>query len=75
MPVHSGNSPAERKRESRREPPRPISTTVDDACRITGLGRTKIYELISDGTLKTVRLGRRRLVIFESLEALLGDAA
>jgi excisionase family DNA binding protein len=61
------------RRKSRRESPTPISTTVDDACRITGLGRTKVYELIGEGTLKTVTVGRRRLVIFESIEALLRD--
>jgi len=74
MPVDPGELPPERKRKSRRESPKVISTTVDDACRVTGLGRTKIYELIGDGRLKTVTVGRRRLVMFDSLEALLGDA-
>jgi excisionase family DNA binding protein len=33
-----------------------------------GIGRTAIYELIKNGKLKTVMLGRRRLVPLESIE-------
>jgi excisionase family DNA binding protein len=64
----------ERKRNSRREPLKPISVTVDDTCRITGLGRTKVYEPIGEGVLKTVAIGRRRLVLYTSIEALLDQA-
>lgn len=39
---------------------------------MTGLGRTKIYELIGDGQLTTTTIGRRRLVIVQSLLALVG---
>jgi excisionase family DNA binding protein len=66
---------APQRRPSRRAIPRPISVPIDDACRITGLGRTKIYELIAEGKLTSVSVGRRRLVIYESIEALLGAAA
>ena len=59
---------------TRRETPKPVSVTIDDTCRITGLGRTKIYELIGEGKLKTKTIGRRRLVIYASIEALVGDA-
>lgn len=65
-------SPAfEPKGRSRREALKPVSVTVNDACRITGLGRTKVYELIADGPLKSVAIGRRRLVLYASIEALL----
>jgi excisionase family DNA binding protein len=40
----------------------PEAISVDETCRITGLGRSKIYELISDGTLPSVKVGKRRLV-------------
>jgi hypothetical protein len=41
-----------------------------------GFGRTLAYELINEGKLKTVAIGRRRLVLMESLESLLQpDAA
>lgn len=49
---------------------RPITVTVNNALELTGLGRTKLYELISQGTIKTVTIGRRRLVVYASLEAL-----
>ncbi|QOZ28471.1 helix-turn-helix domain-containing protein [Bradyrhizobium sp. CCBAU 51753] len=44
-----------------------ISCTVDEACLVTGLGRTKLYELIGSGQLVTTTIGRRRLVIVRSL--------
>ena len=62
-------------RRTRREPPKPVSTTVDDACRITGLGRIKIYELIAEEKLRTKTIGRRRLVMYASIESLIGGAA
>ena len=33
-----------------------------------GIGRTAIYELIKEGKLKTVMIGRRRLVPTEAIE-------
>lgn len=62
-------------RQFRRETLKPISTTVDDTCRITGLGRTKVYELIAEGKLQTTTIGRRRLVLFASIEALVQGRA
>jgi excisionase family DNA binding protein len=59
----------------RRAVPKPVSTTIDDACQITGLGRTKVYELIGQGKLKAVAIGRRRLVLYSSIEELIHGAA
>ena len=41
--------------------------TIKEACKAAGLGRTKLYELIKHGTLKTSTVGRRRLVLVPSL--------
>lgn len=49
-----------------------LTCTVAEACEVTGLGRTKIYELIGDGRIITTTVGRRRLVIVQSLLALVG---
>lgn len=49
---------------------KPITITINEALRVSGLGRTKLYELIGSGTLKTITIGRRRLVVYASLEAL-----
>ena len=54
---------------------KPISVTVKTARRLTGLGNTKIYELIKQQKLKTVAVGRRRLILYRSLEELIGVKA
>lgn len=41
--------------------------TIAEACQATGLGRSKLYELISAGQIDTARIGRRRLVRVPSL--------
>jgi excisionase family DNA binding protein len=43
---------------------------IADAARALGVGRSKTYQLIDNGTLATVRIGRRRLVRMDSLRAL-----
>lgn len=49
---------------------KPLMITLNDAVKLSGLGRTKLYELINDGTVKSTTVGRRRLVVYASLEAL-----
>jgi excisionase family DNA binding protein len=39
------------------------------AARRLGVGRTKLYELMAAGVIPTVRVGRRRLVPVEALDA------
>ena len=48
-----------------------LTCTIDDACEVTGFGRTKVYELIGAGRIVTTTIGRRRLVVVGSLLALL----
>ena len=48
-----------------------LTFTINEACEMTGLGRTKLYELIGDGHLATTTVGRRRLVVVRSLLSLL----
>lgn len=52
--------------------PKPLAVTINEACRLTSLGRTSLYSLISEGTLESITVGRRRLVRYASLEALIG---
>jgi len=52
-----------------------LAYRVDDFCHAFGLGRTKTYELINAGVLKTVVVGGRRLIPRESAEALLKQGA
>jgi excisionase family DNA binding protein len=44
-----------------------ITCTIREACEATSLGRTKLYELIGDGAIDTITIGRRRLVVVSSL--------
>ena len=62
---------AQARRASRCPAMKPIGVTVDEACRMGGFGRTTAYGLIKQGKLKSVAIGRRRLVLLASLEALL----
>lgn len=48
-----------------------LTCTIDDACEVTGLGRTKLYELIGARRIATTTIGRRRLVVVRSLLVLL----
>ena len=41
---------------------------VEDAARLLGVGRTTFFELIGQGRIQTVRVGRRRLVVRAGLE-------
>ena len=47
----------------------PILCSITEAGRALGLGRSKVYELINEGNLETVHIGRRRLIHIESIEA------
>lgn len=50
--------------------------SIHDAAKALGCGRSKLYDLIREGRLETVTIGRRRLVRTESIRALaLGEAA
>jgi hypothetical protein len=50
---------------------KPLTVTIAMSRKISGLGNTKIWELIKNRKLETIRIGRRRLVTVRSLEALL----
>ncbi len=52
-----------------------LTCTINEACQATGLGRTKLYELIGAGYLDTTTIGRRRLVLVRSLQSLIGANA
>jgi excisionase family DNA binding protein len=49
----------------------PLTVTIKEAKRLTGLGKTTMFALIRDGKLSVVRIGHRTLVQYESLRNLL----
>jgi excisionase family DNA binding protein len=47
----------------------PLTVTVPMAMKYSGLGRTKLFELIANREIESVRVGTRRLIVFASLKA------
>lgn len=48
-------------------PIRVMTVRVPEACRLTGIGRSKLYELIKDGKIRTVKVGAITLIPVRSL--------
>jgi excisionase family DNA binding protein len=46
----------------------PLTVRISTAVRITGLSRSRIYELIQSGDLDTVKVGRATLLQYQSLK-------
>lgn len=51
-----------------------ILCSVNDAAQMLGIGRTKLYEMLSTGQLASMQIGTRRLVKVESIKALIERA-
>lgn len=49
----------------------PICVRVNDAARMIGVGRTKLYELIAAGEVETVKLGKATRITTDSLHDLI----
>ncbi|WP_319024353.1 helix-turn-helix domain-containing protein [Sphingobium sp. PNB] len=47
---------------------------MNDAAQMLGIGRTKIYEMLSKGDLASMQIGTRRLVKIDSIKALIERA-
>ena len=50
----------------------PIAYSIDDAARAIRIGHTKVYELMRDGSLDRIKIGRRTLIRAESVRRLVG---
>lgn len=48
----------------------PILISVLETQKVLSVGKTKLYDLIREGRLQSVQIGRRRLIRFESVSAL-----
>ena len=51
----------------------PEAVSIMQTCRITGLGRSTIYQMISDGMLPSIKIGKRRLVRASTARRLIAD--
>jgi excisionase family DNA binding protein len=45
--------------------------SVSEACAVAGVGRTKIYEAISDGLLIARKYGKRTIILRDDLRSFL----
>jgi len=48
-----------------------LSLSIEEASATTGIGRTKIYELISSGQLVARKVGTRTIILRSDIEAFL----
>jgi excisionase family DNA binding protein len=51
-----------------------LAVSPADAARLTGVGRTKLYEAIGSGALRSLKIGKRRLIMIEALRDWLAAA-
>ena len=52
-------------------PPKPLTVSPKAAAALTGLSLRTVWTHILNGTLRSVVIGRRRLIVYASLEQLL----
>jgi excisionase family DNA binding protein len=50
---------------------RPLTVRIREACRLTGIGRSKLYELIAAGEIEVIKVGAITLVPLPSLTSFL----
>ena len=47
--------------------PSDLAVSVEDAAKLIGIGRTEIYKAIKQGSLASLKIGKRRLIRVETL--------
>lgn len=52
-----------------------LTASPKDVCAMLGLGLTKVYELMNDGQLESVKVGSRRLIKLSSVQRLVENEA
>lgn len=53
----------------------PLAYSIEQATRVAPIGKTKLYQLISEGKLAARKIGKRTLIPAESLRALIEGGA
>lgn len=49
----------------------PLAYSVSEACKVSSIGRTYLYQLINEGQLEVRKIGKRTLITARSLRALI----
>ncbi len=58
-----------------RQPLETLAYSIADACQVSALGRTRLYQLINEGRLEVRKIGKRTLIPAASLRALIEGEA
>lgn len=53
--------------------PERLAYTIRDACRVSSIGRTRLYALIKEGKLEARKIGKRTLILADSLRQLIDE--
>ncbi|MCK9540850.1 MAG: helix-turn-helix domain-containing protein [Novosphingobium sp.] len=53
----------------------PLAYSVKEACRVSSIGRTTLYQHIAAGRLEARKIGGRTIIPAESLRALISGEA
>ena len=54
---------------------KPLLCSVRRGCELLGVGKTKMHSLIAEGAVDTVKIGKRRLIKYASIERLAEEGA
>ena len=74
MPTQPNESLASPENQTASTPtidPRAALLSVAETQALLGIGRTKLYELLGDGTLESIKVGRRTLIKRQSVRVVL----
>jgi excisionase family DNA binding protein len=63
------------KQNQQRPPIERRALSIEESAKTCGLSRATLYRLIADGKLATLKIGARRLVPVNALDALLNGGA
>jgi len=50
-----------------------ITATIPEFFRVSGNWRSKTYELLAEGRLKSIKIGKRRLIVIDSYRQLVDE--
>ncbi len=50
-----------------------ITMSVDEAMAALSIGKTMLYRLLSDGAIRSVTIGKKRLIIVASMHEYIAD--
>jgi hypothetical protein len=71
MTIHNGRD-SESRGDLGRAGDSPICVRVTRAMAMLDIGKTKLYELVGNGDLEAIRIGRRTLILQTSIDMLIG---